>query len=76
MTWFGIKWPKKRLYAVKQSNQLTISVKCSKCSSWPVDETLIRTTIPDQSGLGSNDNEEMLHVPKKSMNEATPSDAI
>ena len=30
---------------------------------WLLDETLTGTTIPDQSGSGSTDNEEVLHTP-------------
>ena len=32
------------------------------CSIWPIDRTLLGTTIPSQSRSGSNGNEEVIHI--------------
>ena len=45
-------------------------------SSWPIDKTLSSTTSPDQSGLGSNGNEEVLHILQSFNTGASPSDYL
>ena len=41
-----------------------------------MDGTLTGTTIPCQSGPGSNGNEGILHTPQTSKTRALPSDAV
>ena len=35
----------------------------SNSSIWPIDRILSGATTPDQSGLWSDDNKEILHIP-------------
>ena len=46
------------------------------CSIRPMDRTLSGATTPGQSGLGSNGNEEVLHIPQISKAVALPSDGL
>ena len=49
----------------------------SNCSIRPIDRTLSGATTLDQSGLGSDDNEEVLRIPQSSsLTEASPSDCL
>ena len=43
---------------------------------WPRDGTLTGTTIPDQSGPGSNDNEGLLHIAQSSRTGTVLSDTV
>ena len=44
---------------------------------WPIDRTLSGTTTLGKSGLGSNVNEGVLHIPQRSsITEASPSDCL
>ena len=45
-------------------------------SIWPIDENLIGTTTPAQSGHMSNGNKEVLHILQMTMTEASLSNAI
>ena len=45
-------------------------------SIWPIDRTLTGTTTLGQSGLGSNGNEEVLHISQSSKTGASPSDGL
>ena len=38
----------------------------SNIAIWPIDRTLSGATTPGQSGLGSDGNEEVLHIPQSS----------
>ena len=46
------------------------------CSTWPIDRTLSGATTPGQSGLGSEGNEGVLHIPQISKAGASPSDGL
>ena len=46
------------------------------CSIWPIDTTLSGVSTPGQSGLGSNGNEELLHIPQISDSGTSPSDCF
>ena len=49
----------------------------SNSSIWPIDRTLLGATTLGQSELGSNSNEEVLHIPQSSsITEASPSDCL
>ena len=41
---------------------------------WTIDRILAGTTIAGQSGLESNDNEEVLRIPQRSRTKASPPD--
>ena len=41
-----------------------------------IDGTLIGTTTPGQNGLGSNDNEGILHIPQSSKDGASTWNAV
>ena len=58
---------------IKYSNQIQI---VSYLNYLPHRGALIGTTIPGQSGPGSNDDEGVLHTPQISRNGASQSDAI
>ena len=46
-------------------------------SIWPIDRTLSSATTLGQSGPGSDDNEEVLHISQSSrITEASPSDCL
>ena len=45
-------------------------------STWTIDEILTGTATLGQSKPGSNGNEEILHIPKNSRTEASPSDGL
>ena len=45
-------------------------------SIWPPDKTLTGTTLSDQSGSGSNFNEEILHIPQSSKTGASSSNLV
>ena len=47
----------------------------SNSSIWPIDRTLSDTTTLGQSGLGSNGNGRVLHIPQ-SITGASPSDCL
>ena len=49
----------------------------SNFSIWPIDKTLSSATIPGQSELGSDVNEESLRITQSSIiTEASPSDCL
>ena len=48
----------------------------SNSSIWPIDRTLSGTTIPDQSGSGSDSNEEVLYISQSSITGALLSDCL
>ena len=49
----------------------------SNSSIWPIDITLSGASIPEQSGPGSDGNEEVLHIPQSSnITEASSSDCL
>ena len=43
---------------------------------WAIDRTLTSTTIPAQSGLGSNGNEDILYIPQSSRTGASASHSL
>ena len=51
-------------------------VYISSCSIWPIDRTLSGATTLGQSGLGSNGNKRVLHIPQSSRAGASPSDCL
>ena len=58
-----------------QAIQFSISTQFS--SIWPIDRTLSGATTPDQSGPGSDSNEEVLHISQTSnITGASPSDCL
>ena len=58
-----------------QTIQFSISSQFS--SIWPINRALSRTTIPGQSGPGSNGNERVLRISQSSsIAEASPSDCL
>ena len=69
-----VKWFQVFLY---NSHNLT-SVMClhTVCSIWPIDRTLSGSTTLGQSGPGSNDNEEVLHIPQISKARASSLDSL
>ena len=53
------------------------TVKWSNSSIWPIDRTLSGATTPGQSGLGTNGNVAVVHIPQSSsITEASPSDCL
>ena len=60
--------------------QLQFNISCLfthiVCSLWSIDGTLSGATTPGQSGLGSNGNEELLHIPQISKAGASPSNSL
>ena len=48
----------------------------SHSSIWCIDKTLSGATTPSQSEAGSNGNEEVLHIPQSSRDEALLSDGL
>ena len=51
-------------------------VKWLNSSIWPIDGTLICSTIPSHSGPESNGNEEVPHIPQIFKTRPSPSDAV
>ena len=52
------------------------TVEWLNSSIWFIYETQTGTIIQGQSGLGSNGNEEVLHIPQSSRTRASPSDDL
>ena len=50
--------------------------KWSNSSIWPIDEISTGTTTLGQSGLKSNDNEGVFHIPQSSWTEASSSEGL
>ena len=48
----------------------------SNSSIWPIDRTLSAATTTDQSGPGSNGNEQVLHILQSSKTAALPSNSL
>ena len=56
---------------------IQFSISTQFISIWPIDKTLSGATTPGQSGLGSDGNEEVLHIPQSSsIIETSPSDCL
>ena len=69
-----VKWFQVLLH---DSHNLT-SVIClhTVCSIWPIDRTLSGVTTPDQSELGNNGSEGVIHIPQISKAGAVPLDYL
>ena len=57
-------------------NKETKTKKILNWSIWPIDGTPTGTITPDQSGPGSNGNEEALHIPQISRTGASSPNAV
>ena len=62
-------------FYINQLNDFKYS-EWSSHSMWPTNRALIGTTTPGQSGLRSNSNEGVLHIPQSSWNGTSPSDCL
>ena len=66
-----IKWFQVLLYNCQ--NITSVNWLLPDPSIWHIDKTLAGATPPDQSGPGSNSNEEVLHIPQIFKARALPS---